>query len=175
MGLSRENILLTGPPGSGKSALIKRLAVEFSDLGPRGFFIKERVTGTRRVGFELSAIDDSSISLSRQDTSFQNKTGRYDIENKILDDFIDNLELAKAPLVIIDEIGKLESTSRKLKTVITSILSSESVLLASIAKSGGGFIEALKDREDSSLYILDKKNHRGVFQGIISEVRSMLP
>ena len=171
---NRENILLTGPPRSGKSALIRRLAKELSDLGPKGFFIKERVTGTRRVGFDIVAIDGSTVKVNRRDAIFQNKTGRYDIDHEALDDFIDNLSLTSAPLVIIDEIGKLEPTSRKLKTLITALLSGETLLLASIAKSGGGFIEAIKDREDSTLYMLKRDNAEGVFRGIVSEVRSLL-
>ena len=69
-----ENILVTGPPGVGKTTFAKRAAKELADLRPQGFFIEERLVDSRRVGFELVALDGSRANLNRDDAPFHNKT-----------------------------------------------------------------------------------------------------
>ncbi|MCK4690591.1 MAG: AAA family ATPase, partial [Desulfuromonadales bacterium] len=53
----RRHILLTGPPGCGKTTLLKRLADELRMLHPLGFYTEEIRQQGRRQGFRLVGLN----------------------------------------------------------------------------------------------------------------------
>jgi nucleoside-triphosphatase len=64
---TKKNILITGPPGIGKTTVIKKLAEELRPFGPAGFYTAEiRVKGIRK-GFELIGLDGRKGLLSHAD------------------------------------------------------------------------------------------------------------
>ncbi len=155
-----RHILLTGVPGCGKTTLIRRLANELKGLGPVGFFTEEiRLQGQRR-GFRLAGLDGSKGLLAHVDFHGGPRVGRYGVDVARFEDFLNSLKLdqAAAPLVFIDEIGKMECLSEPFVRLVRSLLDSQKTIVATIALKGGGFIAEVKQRSDVQLIEIDSRN-----------------
>jgi nucleoside-triphosphatase len=55
-----KNILITGQPGVGKTALIKRLFLIFKEFNPAGFFTSEIMENGERAGFMIENLNGDS-------------------------------------------------------------------------------------------------------------------
>ena len=62
-GLATEHLLLTGPPGCGKTTIIERLIERLADLRVAGFYTQELREHGQRVGFEAVGLSGLSAIL----------------------------------------------------------------------------------------------------------------
>ncbi len=163
-----KNILITGLPGTGKTTLVKRLSSELRDMAPCGFYTEEiRGKGLRR-GFELVALTGQRAILASLDIESPFRVGKYHVDIKGFERFLDSLDLLnqKTNLIVIDEIGKMECLSKKFIDLVRALLDSRTILIATIALKGGGFIEEVKNREDVKVFEIDLKNRNFIGEEI---------
>ena len=149
-----KNILITGMPGSGKTAIIKRLCIIFKEFNPVGFITSEILEDNNIVGFEVSNLHGDSRVFAHMKIKSKVSVGKYKVDLRIFDDFLDKTfsREKKTGLYIIDEIGKMECASRKFSKLIIELLGSERPLVAAIAEIGTGLISDIKKREDVALF-----------------------
>jgi nucleoside-triphosphatase len=173
MGLTKKNILLTGLPGVGKTTFVKKLSEELLGLHPVGFYTEEiRERGVRK-GFDLISLDGRRGLLSHVEIESPYRVGKYRVDVKGFEDFLESIAFF-APalnLIIIDEIGKMECLSPKFKKLITEILDSGKVLIATVAFKGGGLIEEIKKRDDIRLFEVTQKNRDSLLSEILLYVQ----
>ena len=75
-----KNLLLTGPPGCGKTTVIRRVIHQLSHLRLAGFYTQEIRDDDRRVGFEAVGLRGSSVVLAHVDFAGRHRVGRYGVD-----------------------------------------------------------------------------------------------
>ncbi|MBD3232745.1 MAG: NTPase [candidate division Zixibacteria bacterium] len=174
--MHKKNILITGVPGVGKTTLICKLAESLADLNPTGFYTQEiRQQGVRK-GFKLISLDGALSILSHVDIESSARVGKYGVDVKGFESFLDNIDFFNPglELIVIDEIGKMECKSRKFIQLIDNALNSRKTVLATIARNGGGFIDDVKRRSDIHLVEITAKNRDTINPEISGLIRTSL-
>jgi nucleoside-triphosphatase len=147
-----NNILITGPPRSGKSTLIEKVVQRISRPAI-GFFTQELREKGRRVGFSITTLQGKTGVLAHQHIKSRFRVGKYGVN-------LEDLDLIAVPsmlpstldqVVVVDEIGKMECFSRLFKETLIKVLSSDNLVIGSVAIKGDRFIQSIKKRDDISL------------------------
>ena len=168
------NLLITGPPGIGKTTLIKALAEALKDRQPVGFYTSEvREHGVRK-GFELVSLTRKRGMLAHIEIDSPYRIGKYRVDIDGFDDFLDGINFATPgpSLVIIDEIGKMECLSARFRDILTEILDSDRQLIATIAIKGTDLIEQIKHRDDVALFEITRRNRTRLVAEILNSVKT---
>ena len=161
-------ILLTGPPGVGKTTLVQQLAQKLENCG--GFYTEELREGGKRIGFDIVTLDDGSrAALARVNTNVKGpKVGQYTV---MIDEFEQLARISLTPktlkssrVVMIDEIGKMESFSSKFQTLVRQVYGNVEFgghIVATIPHSRGNplaLVRGLLDRSDTEVVEVTKAN-----------------
>ena len=147
--MPKKNILITGPPRSGKSTLIEAVIKRIQ--GPvTGFFTREIRDGGERVGFSINTVEEREGILAHRSVRSRYRVGRYGVNLKDIDDIAVPAMIPSGheEIIVIDEIGKMECFSRLFRETLSQVLDSPNPVLGSIALRGTPFIEGIKRRED---------------------------
>jgi nucleoside-triphosphatase len=155
-----KQIFITGLPGTGKTTLIRAISGRLRHLRPAGFYTAEiRVKG-RRKGFRLIDFNGRELILAHVEISSHFRVGAYGVDIESFETYLHESDLMNpsSPLIIIDEIGKMECLSPMFVTLVESILDSQHNLIATVAMKGTGLIGEIKQRHESGLIEITHKN-----------------
>lgn len=165
----KKNILITGHPAIGKTTLMKRLSEKLPHSHMAGFYTEEiREKGIRK-GFALMSLHGEKSILSHVDIKSPYHVGKYGVDVKNFDDFLEAISFLKpeTDLIIIDEIGKMECFSDKFKRMVMQLFDSMKPVIATIALRGEGIIEEIKKRKDIQLLVMTHSNRDFLFLKIL--------
>lgn len=171
-----NNILITGQPGVGKTTLIRRLSIIFKEFNPAGFFTSEIFENGERVGFAIENLNGDSRVLAHLNLKSKYSMGKYKIDMKGFEDFLQNILLKekKTGLYIMDGIGKLECESKKFSKLIVDLLDADKPLIATIPEKGTGLISEIKKRDDVRIVDLTHSNHELKLKELTMVIRDLL-
>ena len=171
-----NNLLLTGPPGVGKTTIVRKVV---DALGPRagGFYTEEVRHQGKRVGFRLVTLEGKRAWLARVGLSSRYRVGRYGVD-------IDALErvgvtaiqhaLASSDVIIIDEIGRMELASAAFVRVVDAAMDSVKPLVATIMSKPHPTATLFKTRSDVDLWTVTRENRDYLPQQVIAWVEAHL-
>jgi nucleoside-triphosphatase len=75
-----------------------------------------------------------------------------------------------SPVIVIDEIGKMECFSPRFQEEVIGLLDSSKIVTATIALKGNEFIERIKQRNDCRLVTVTEGNRVRLAATLVAEV-----
>ncbi len=141
----KPRILLTGPPRSGKTTIIQKVAAAFPGRAS-GFYTREVRRHGLRVGFEIVTLAGAVAPLSHEDFPGPLRVGKYGVDLEGLQQVgLPALEVQPGiDLIVLDEIGKMECLSRPFIEAVERLWDQPVALLLTVAEKGGGLIQQVK-------------------------------
>jgi len=166
----RQNLLLTGRPGVGKTTLIRAVVEKLGPSKAGGFWSKEIRESGRRVGFSIETLSGQTGVLAHCGLSSGPRLGRYvvnikDIEEIAVPSLVSARESDK--LIIIDEIAKMELFSREFAHEVRRCLDNRRVI-ATIQQRREKFLDEVRARKDVRLLELTVSNRKEMPRRIIA-------
>lgn len=155
-----RTLLLTGPPGIGKTTAIRRVAEGLAGRKIGGFTTEEIREKEQRVGFGLESFGGARAVLAHVGIASPHSVSRYGVDLGALDRFVElTLDPAAGPDVfLVDEIGKMECLSPRFVAAIERLLDGEIPVVATVAERGAGLIERAKRRPGAVLWTITRAN-----------------
>ena len=164
------NILLTGRPGIGKTTVMEKLALKLDS--PSGFVTREIRERGRRMGFSISTFDGAEAVLARRGGAPGPRVGPYAV-------CLDGLEeigvcsidvgISRQGVILIDEIGKMESKSAAFRKSVEKALDSGSDVVATVGVSNDSFLKQVRSRPDLCIMEVTLAN-RNELPGLVLEM-----
>ncbi len=158
--------LLIGRPGTGKTSLIKQMAAKIGNSAG-GFYTEEIRSGGVRLGFRLITLDGNTAVLAHIGIHSPYRVSRYRVDIDSLNRIgVSALSKATAacPLVIIDEIGKMELFSANFRDAVLRAISSGKKVLGTIMSSSHPWADLIKQKSQVKLIEVTRSNHPQVLK-----------
>jgi len=162
-------LLLTGQPGSGKTAVIKE-ALAKTQVKSGGFYTEEIRTGGIRQGFRIITLDGQEAILARVDISSSHQVSKYKVDAGALDRVgVSALHqaLTESDLVVIDEIGKMELLSPRFKQTVTQAMNSDRKVLGTIMLNHHPFADEIKCHPQAEVVLVTRDNRTDVMKRVL--------
>jgi nucleoside-triphosphatase len=166
------HVLITGRPGEGKTTLIRTIARQLQDYHPAGFYTAEMRTEGVRKGFRLVTFDGRQQVLFHIEHRSPPRVSRYGVDVIGFERLVEQLDLrhVPSPVIVIDEIGKMECFSPRFQEEVIGLLDSSKIVTATIALKGNEFIERIKQRNDCRLVTVTEGNRVRLAATLVAEV-----
>src|SRR5262249_25272475 len=129
----------------------------------------------QRVGFRIESFEGKSGVLAHIRVKSPHRVSKYGVDLEVLDRFVEEeLSPTRADVVFVDEIGKMETCSKRFVQAVEALLKSSRPLVATVARRGGGFIEAVRSRPDVELWSVSRANRDELPARVADWVQSRL-
>jgi len=170
--MKKSNILVTGPPGCGKSTVIEKV-INGMEGPATGFFTREIKEKGRRVGFSINTVDGREGILAHQNIRSQFRVGKYGVNIEDIDSLAISaiIPAQRNQVIVIDEIGKMECCSDLFKKTLIQVLDSPNCVIGSIALKGGAFIQGIKNRDDVTVISVTPETRDSLVEEILDFIK----
>ncbi|MFQ5973461.1 MAG: nucleoside-triphosphatase [Alphaproteobacteria bacterium] len=169
-------LLLTGPPGVGKTTVIRRVAAQLEGKRLRGFYTEEIREGGDRRGFRLVSFDGKENVIAHVAVPKAQRVGKYGVDVTALDEAASLLvpDPAAQPY-LVDEIGKMECLSERFVAAMRGLLAGQTPVVATVGLRGGGFIAEVKRSKECLLWEVTVANRDELPSRLVSWLAETAP
>ncbi len=121
---------MTGSPGVGKSTLVQR-AIKAANVRVGGVLARDKRIKDRRVGFELLDLGSGQTGMLADESGNGPQLGKYRVRTKDLDQIGARAveDALKADLIVVDEVGPMELSSRSFVGAVEKAVASDKSML----------------------------------------------
>ena len=174
--MNARTLLITGPPGVGKTTVVQKIAASLAGWRLAGFYTEEIRDAGRRRGFRAVTFDGSVTTIAHERIGGPHRVGKYGVDISAID------ALAAAALTatpstdacLVDEIGKMECLSSVFVVAARRLLDGPTPFVATVGLRGGGFIAEVKRRSDVEVWKVTRANRDRVPQSAVARLRSVV-
>ncbi len=170
--------LLTGPPGVGKTTLLRQL-LRTLDVPAGGFFTAEIREGGRRTGFAIEDLAGRRGVLARAGAGGPAggpRVGRYRVDVAALEAVgVAALEraLAGGALLVVDEIGRMEAFSPGFRAAVERALEAPGAVVAgTVLQAAHPWIDRVKAHPAVTLVPLAAATRAATLDALARRVRA---
>ena len=154
--METKNIFLTGKKRSGKSTMINNilneLDVNYSGYRTLPYYINNEARGFYLNGY-VDCVGNNPISIKIGEEKCIPIIESFEVVGvSILEK---SIEFSNTKLILLDEIGRLESNAYTFKKRIVEALDSEKVVLGVLQKAENEFLIDIIKREDTVVFDID--------------------
>lgn len=172
--------MVTGDINIGKSTLINQV-IDQLDLEINGFRTLPYYIDKKRVGFYIEDIHDSvKNSKDRQKEQMigeiigYKKVKPFNRTFNSLGVEILQESLKKDGIVLMDELGIIESKALPFQQMVMQCLNSDKLVICSIRDEQSQFLDAVRNHDESILYSIDDKNRDGMYESVVEMISRLL-
>lgn len=167
-----KNVILTGPPGVGKTGIIKRLLKDLNALIIHGFYKESIIENNICKGFRIITTDMKAQILAHQYIEGPHRVGEFGVNVEGFEKLVlPELRLNRGTeLFIVDEIGKMECLSDLFCRNMYDIFASDYPLIATIASGSLPITQALKSRSDVVFIQVNQHNRESIWKNVLVEL-----
>lgn len=165
----KRALLLTGQPGTGKTALIKEALARMKVKGG-GFYTEEIRTGGIRHGFRITTLDGQEARLAHVAISSPYRVSKYQVDidslNKVGVSALQRA-LTERDLMVVDEIGKMELLSPTFRETVKQAIDSGGKVLGTIMLKPHPFANEIKRHPGVETLLLTRENRSDVMNKVL--------
>jgi len=126
-----------------------------------GFYTEELLDGNTRQGFFVKTFEGKSGILARKGMKSAFKLNKYGIDMDVIEGLcvpalLDALK--NKAVIVIDEIGSIETLSSVFRKTVFECLNSSKSVFATIRFNSQPFTDEVKEIQDTDMVYLDRSN-----------------
>jgi len=174
-------VFLTGQPGVGKSTVVSKVveALREKCVKVGGMMTRELRESGSRVGFEIEDLDSGRRGiLAHVNQRHGPSVGKYRVK---LDDLIGigvaaiEKAVEKADVIVIDEVGPMETSSEEFKRIVAKAVESGRTLLGTLhIRSKESFMRNLGLHSSVEIIEVTTSNRTELPEKIVNAITSQL-
>lgn len=174
-------LLITGPPGIGKTSVLRRSVKELKsrEYAVGGMICREVREGGVRVGFEIMDLSTGTRGwLAHINQPTGPKVGKYRVNLTDLDvigaaSILDALQ--NSSILAVDEIGPMELSSTAFSNALVKAVESDKPLFGTIHyRLRNSLVNNIKEREDAEILKVTYDNRENLHKLIANRVSEYL-